>query len=406
MDVKTAFLHGNLEQELYMEQPEGYEENTARDQVCRLNKSLYGLKQAPRQWNKRFNVFIMSQGFIRSEQDSCVYIKEIGPEDYVYLLLYVDDILLAAKQMSEIKMIKDQLSSEFEMKDMGSASRILGIDIKRDRVNRVLELCQVSYLEKVIRRFHMEESKAVSTPIGAHFKLVAVKAGEDCVDTDQVPYLSAVGSIMYAMVGTRPDVSYALGLVSRFMSKPGSMHWEAVKWLLRYLKGSVRLTLRFTEEAEFKVQGYSDSDFGGDLDKKRSLSGYVFTVGGNTVSWKSSLQPVVALSTTEAEYIALTEAVKEAIWIKELLREMGFEQEKVSIWCDSQSAISLSKNKVFHERTKHVARKFHFIRDVIEEGEVEVLKIHTSRNPADMLTKCIPVHKFEAALELLKLTDC
>ena len=406
MDVKTVFLHGNLEQELYMEQPEGYEENTARDQVCRLNKSLYGLKQAPRQWNKRFNVFIMSQGFIRSEQDSCVYIKEIGPEDYVYLLLYVDDILLAAKQMSEIKMIKDQLSSEFEMKDMGPASRILGIDIKRDRVNRVLELCQVSYLEKVIRRFHMEESKAVSTPIGAHFKLAAVKAGEDCVDTDQVPYLSAVGSIMYAMVGTRPDVSYALGLVSRFMSKPGSMHWEAVKWLLRYLKGSLRLTLRFTEEAEFKVQGYSDSDFGGDLDKKRSLSGYVFIVGGNTVSWKSSLQPVVALSTTEAEYIALTEAVKEAIWIKELLREMGFEQEKVSIWCDSQSAISLSKIKVFHERTKHVARKFHFIRDVIEEGEVEVLKIHTSRNPADMLTKCIPVHTFEAALELLKLTDC
>lgn len=221
------------------------------------------------------------------------------------------------------------------MKDMGAACRILGIDIRRDRTQGTLELSQAIYLEKVIHRFHMEDSKYVSTPIGSQFKLSAVKQGDESIDTDKFPYLSAVGSVMYAMTGTRPDVAYALGLVSRFMSKPGSDHWEAVKWLLRYLKGSLDLKLMFTQEDEFKVQGYSDSDFGGDLDKKRSLSGYVFTVGGNTVSWKSSLQPVVALSTTEAEYIALTEAVKEAIWIKELLREMGFEQQAVSIWCDS-----------------------------------------------------------------------
>lgn len=205
------------------------------------------------------------------------------------------------------------------------------------------------------------------------------------------------------MIGTRPDVAYAIGLVSRFMSKPGEMHWEAVKWLLRYLKGSTGLNLVFTKGSDFKVQGFCDSDHAADLDRKRSTSGYVFTVGGNTVSWKSSLQPVVALSTTEAEYIALTEAVKEAIWIRGLLEDMRIKPESAAVWSDSQSAICLSKNNAFHERTKHIAKKYYFIRDIIEAGEVEVHKIHTSRNPADMLTKGIPVNKFEAALDFLKL---
>lgn len=251
----------------------------------------------------------------------------------------------------------------------------------------------------------MHEAKTVNTPIGGHFKLSAVKDASECIDTERFPYSSAVGSLMYAMVGTRPDLSYAIGLISSFMSKPGELHWEAVKWLLRYVKGSSDLNLVFTKSKEFRIQGYCDSDFAGDLDKSRSTSGYVFTVGGNAVSWRSCLQSVVALSTTEAEYIALSEAVKEAIWIKGLISDMGFKQEKATVWCDSQSAICLSKNNTFHERTKHVARKYHFIRDIIEDGEVEVSKIHTSRNPADILTKSVPVNKFVAALDLLKLTN-
>lgn len=402
MDVKTAFLHGNLDQELYMEQPEGFEVNKEKDQVCLLKKSLYGLKQSPRLWNKRFNQFMIDQKFNRSGHDSCVYVKkvEVG---YVYLLLYVDDMLLAAKEMAEITKLKKVLSSEFEMKDMGAASRILGIDIKRDRNEGVLYLSQSSYLKKVAQKFKMNEAKTVNTPIGGHFKLSAVQDVSECIDTERFPYSSAVGSIMYAMVGTRPDIAYAIGLISRFMSKPGSIHWEAVKWLLRYIRGSADLNLVFTRDKNFNIQGYCDSDFAADLDRRRSISGYVFTVGGNTVSWKSGLQPVAALSTTEAEYIALTEAVKEAIWIKGLISDMGFEEQKASIWCDSQSAIYLSKNNVFHERTKHIALKYHFIRDVIDAGEVEVHKIHTSRNPADILTKSIPVKKFESALELLRL---
>ncbi|CAA7045319.1 unnamed protein product [Microthlaspi erraticum] len=373
MDVKTAFLHGDLDQELYMEQPEGFEVDKDKDQVCLLKKSLYGLKQSPRLWNKKFNQFIIGEKFVRSHQDSCVYVKKVE-SGYMYLLLYVDDILMAAKDIAEIVKLKSALSSEFEMKDMGPASRILGIDIRRDR-----EAVKTSYLK------------------------VLVTEDSECIDTEKYPYSSVVGSIMYAMIGTRPDIAYAIGLVSMFMSKPGMMHWEAVKWLLRYIKGSSDLEVVFTKNKNFNIQGYCDSDFAGDRDKRKSTSGYVFTVGGNTISWRSNLQPVVTLSTIEAEYIALTEAVKEAIWIKGLLKNMGFGEERAMVWCDSQSAICLSKNNVFHERTKHISYKYHFIREVIEEGEVEVSKVHTSVNPADILTKSVRVSTFESALDALRL---
>ena len=343
--------------------------------------------------------------FTRSVHDQCVYVKMINKEEYLYLLLYVDDMLIAAKSMSEVNKLKKRLSEEFEMKDLGAASKILGIEITRDRRNGVLCLSQSGYLEKILERFNMSGSKPAKTPIGTHFKLSAVQDDSECVDTNKTPYASAVGSIMYSMIGTRPDLAFAIGLVSRFMGKPGAIHWEAVKWLLRYIKGSQNLSLVYTKGKDLNIIGYCDSDHGGDLDKQRSTSGYVFTVGGNTISWKSCLQSVVALSSTEAEFIALTEAVKEAIWVKGLLEDIGFQQDKVQVWSDSQSAICLSKNSVFHERTKHMARKRAFLSEIIEKGEIEVVKIHTSINPADMLTKCIPVKNFESALDTLKLVE-
>lgn len=296
MDVKTAFLHGNLEEDLHMCQPEGYEDKTKKDHVCLLKKSLYGLKQSPRQWNRRFDQFIKSRKFVRSEHDQCVYTREGSTTDSVYLLLYVDDILIASKSMSEIKKLKSELSYEFEMKDLGAARRILGMDIFRDRENGVIRLSQTEYLKKVVSNFRMAEEKVSMTPIGAHFKLAAVKERDEFLNTEKFPYCSAVGSMMYAMVGSRPDLAYGIGLVSRYMSKPGEIHWEAIKWLLKYINGTVNLQAHSTKSKEFKIQGFSNSDYAGDLDKKRSTSGYVFTVGDNVVSWKSQLQQVVALS--------------------------------------------------------------------------------------------------------------
>lgn len=205
------------------------------------------------------------------------------------------------------------------------------------------------------------------------------------------------------MVGSRPDLGFAVGLVSRFMSHPSREHWEAVKWVLRYAAGAYERCLTFKKSIEFIVEGYSDSDYATYLDKRRSISDIVFKVGGNTVSWKSGLQSVVALSTTEVEFMALTLAVKKAIWLRGFTSELGYKQDSVRIDCDSQSAIALSKNAVHHERTKHMDTQLNFIRDIVAKRIVSLAKIHTSTNPSYFLTKCVPDTKFQLCCDSLNV---
>ncbi|KAK9065390.1 hypothetical protein SSX86_016773 [Deinandra increscens subsp. villosa] len=319
-------------------------------------KSLYGLKQSPRQWYKRFDEFVVSNGFTRSEYDSCVYFREYNSQDYLYLFLYVDDMLLACKEQEEINATKRMLMQEFDMKELGKAKKILGMEIKRDMEN--------SYMSKA-------------------------------------PYANAVGSLMYLLVCTRPDLRYAVSLVSRYISNPERMHWAAVKWILRYIAGTNSKGLLFgsTGGAASQVEGFVDSDFAKDLDKGRSLTGYMFKVEDSLVSWKAQLQPVVALSTTEAEYIALTEAMKEALWLKRFVSELGIHLLKTVVHCDSQGAVLLSKNVVFHDKTKHILVKLFWIREVISSNEVTVEKIGTQDNPADMFTKVLPGPKFKFCVD-------
>ena len=265
------------------------------------------------------------------------------------MLLYVDNILIARKRHLVIEKIKAMLRSEFEMKDLGAAKRLLGMDIHRDRSQGMLWLSQSHYIEKVLVRFHMSQAKPVSTPLAAHFRLSTSSESLDAeeeVYMSRVPYASAVGSLMYAMVCTRPDIAHAVSVVSRFMSKPGKEHWKAVQWIFRYLRGTSNYGLMFDKRTANlgQVVGYSDSDFAGDLDERRSLTGYVFQLCGSCVSWKATLQSVVALSTTEAEFISLTEAVKEAIWLHGFLGDLGVEQVDRVVFCDNQSAIYLAKD--------------------------------------------------------------
>ena len=208
---------------------------------------------------------------------------------------------------------------------------------------------------------------------------------------------------MYAMVCTRPDISHVVSVVSRFMSNPGKIHWEAVKWIMRYLRGSTDVCLVFEGQKNCGVVGYVDSDYAGDLDKSRSLTGYIFTVFECTISWKATLQPTVALSTTEAEYMALIEAVKESIWVHGLLDSFGLSQQIPIVYCDSQSAIHLAKNPVYHERTKHIDIRLHFIRECVNDNTVAVQKIATTENPADMMTKTLQVDKFKHCLNLVNI---
>ena len=408
MDVKTAFLHGELEEELYMAQPKGFEEPGKEDYACLLKKSLYGLKQSPRQWYRRFDDFMLHCGFTRSKYDGCVYFKALNNSKRMYLLLYVDDMLIACEDMEEIHKLKNQLGGEFEMKDLGSAKRILGMDIVRG--SDVIFLSQQRYILKVLDRFRMRDAKVVSTPLAMHFKLSASQSPqieEEKLHMLKVPYASAVGSIMYAMVCTRPDIAQAVSVVSRYMANPGKEHWMAVKWILRYLKGTSHYGLLFRRvgTGDEMVKGYVDSDYAGDLDNRRSLSGYIFTVFGCSVCWKSVLQHVVALSTTEAEYIALGEAIKEAIWLKGICAELlAMDEVNTSVHCDSQSAIHLSKHQVFHERSKHIDVRMHFIRDTVQSGIISLCKIPTSENPADMLTKPLPSVKFKLCMDLTGIT--
>lgn len=214
-----------------------------------------------------------------------------------------------------------------------------------------------------------------------------------------VPYASAVGSLMYAMVCTRPDIAHAVSTVSRFMSNPGRPHWEAVKWILRYLRGSTNLKLCFGDN-EAKLIAFSDSDMAGDVDRRKSTSGYLVTYAGGAVSWQSRLQKCVALNTTEAEFIAVTEASKELLWLKRLACELGFKQDKYVLFCDNQSAIHLSKNASFHSRSKHIEVRYHWIRDVLYSKKMQLEKVHTDDNGADMLTKVVTRKKLEVCRRL------
>jgi transposase InsO family protein len=400
MDVKTAFLHGDLDEDIYMVQPEGYLSKGNEELVCRLKKSLYGLKQAPRQWYKKFDSFMHEIKFVRTEADHCCYFKRFG-DGYIILLLYVDDMLIAGTSAQEVSKMKEQLSKRFAMKDLGDAKQILGMRIERDRVAGKLYLSQAEYVRKVLKRFSMENAKPVNVPLGSQFKLSSKdspKSQEERAQMQKTPYASAIGSLMYAMVCTRPDIAHAVGVVSRFMSNPGRKHWEAVKWVLRYLRSTTDQALCF-EGKEIVLAGYVDSDFASsDLEKRRSTTGYVFTLGGTAVSWASKLQKVVALSTTEAEYIGVTEASKEMVWLQNFLRELGKEQGNSILYSDSQSAIHLAKNPAFHSRTKHIEVKYHFIRHLLEKKTLQLEKILGSKNPADMLTKVVTLEKLKLCM--------
>ena len=289
------------------------------------------------------------------------------------------------------------------MKDLGAAKKILGIKILRDRPAGKLYLSQKGYIEKVLSRFNMQSAKPVNTPLAAHFRLSSALSPQSDADVDymsRVPYSSAVGSPMYAMVCSRPDLAYAVSAVSRYMTNPGKEHWKAVQWIFRYLRGSTDVCLQFGRTRD-EVVGFVDSDYAGDLDKRRSLTGYIFSVGGCAISWKATLQATVALSTTEAEYMAITEACKEAIWLKGLLSELSEDLQITTVFCDTQSAIFLTKDQMFHERTKHIDVRYHFVREIIARGDIVVSKVSTHHNPADMMTKSLPVAKFEHCLNLV-----
>ncbi|KAL2239854.1 UNVERIFIED_CONTAM: Retrovirus-related Pol polyprotein from transposon TNT 1-94 [Sesamum indicum] len=390
MDVKTAFLHGDLDECIYMRQPVGFIEKNKPDHVCLLRKSLYGLKQSPRQWNKKFDMFMLSLKFKRSDYDHCLYFK-FSDEVPIFLVLYVDDMLITSPCIKLIESLQKDLSKNFEMKNLGDAKKILGMDIHRNRKRFFILLNQKSYIHSVLKRFFMENSKPTSVLLAAHFQLSKDQCPKTTFEKDKmskVPYSNVIGSIMFLMVCTRPDIAYAISCLSRYMSNPGPPHWEALKWLLRYLRGTDNIGINFSKFSDsVDLIGYVDSNYANERDSRKSTTSYIFTLCGSCISWKSQLQHIVALSTTEAEYIATTEAFKEAIWLEGLVKEIGFLKKRLTVFSDSQSSIQLCKNPIFHDRTKHIDVRFHFIRDIVSKDIIKLEKVKSEENPADMGTR-------------------
>ena len=388
LDIKTAFLNGKLDEDVYIQQPPGYNYDNP-DLACKLNKALYGLKQASRAWHRTLKTEIESMGFKESTADPGLFIKPSSPP--AYLLIYVDDILVITNNTYMLNSVKNQISTAFETRDLGPATFFLGIDIIRDRTTKTIKLTQTRHTTDLLSKFNMEKSKPFDTPSSIAIKLTA--DGEP-LDTKEHPYSTLIGSLMYLASCTRPDIAQAVGALARYMSKPTTTHWTAAKHVLRYLAGTTDYGIIFTP-SDSTLNAYCDANHAGDIDTRRSTTGYVFTFNNGAITWSSRLQPTVAASTTEAEYMAAASTVKEALWLRKLFTDLDLHIACIDIKSDSQSAIHMLKNPVISLRSKHIDIVHHFARERVARGEVNFFYIPTDSMVADILTKPVPTNKFK-----------
>ena len=396
MDVKKTFLHKDLEEEIYMKKLEGFVVKGKKELVCKLKKSLYGLKLSPRMWYHKFGTYRWGLRFTRRKENCYVYFKLIG-DHVIYLVLCVDDMLLIGNDKEFIQDLKTQLSFKFDMKDIGAANYIFGMEIKRDREKRK----QRMYVETILQRFNMKDSKLVKVHIPIGVKLYI----EQCLNTQaeeqdmsHVPYVSVVGSLMYEIVYTRPDIANVVEVLSRFMSKPRKENWTTVKWVFIYLYSISDYGLcyqgRLGLDRILDTHSFVDEDWAANLDQIRYTSGYVFNLYGGAVSWMRKTQSLVALSTTEIEYMAATLTRKEAVWLKIFCSCMGLVQQAIRIDCDSQSEIFLVKNPSYHSNKNHIDVQYHFVRDMVEDKKVLLLNVDTLNNVEYALMNYMNTKKF------------
>jgi hypothetical protein len=391
-DIKTAFLNGELEETVYIQQPLGFEQG-GPGVVCQLAKALYGLPQAPRAWYQKLNGELSALGFEATDADPTLYVRR-GKDGDDYVLVHVDDMLIAGSSPAAVARVKAALGDLFEVKDLGAAQFFLGMEITRDRAARTLKLTQQKYSSEVLQRFGMADAKPSTLPLGAGVKLQ--KEGVALPSDDAAVYGAIIGSLMYLSTSTRPDMAQAVGALARYSSAPTEAHMSAAKQLLRYLRGTAAKGIQFGGGAG--LEGFCDSDFAGELDKRRSTTGYVFTLNGGAISWSSKLQPTVAASTAEAEYMAAAAATKEALWMRKLLAVFGVEIETVGIKGDNQACLRMIKHSYASPRSKHIDVMHHFVRERAKRGEVSFSFVGTSENVADALTKPVPVMKFRLCM--------
>nr|AAP21414.1 putative polyprotein [Oryza sativa Japonica Group]ABF99446.1 retrotransposon protein, putative, unclassified [Oryza sativa Japonica Group] len=398
LDVKNAFLHGDLHEEVYMEIPPGFGNSQTVGKVCKLKKSLYGLKQSPRAWFDRFRHAVCDMGYSQCNGDHTVFYKHRGTHITI-LAVYVDDIVITGDDVEEIRCLKERLGKAFEVKDLGPLRYFLGIEIARS--SKGIVLSQRKYVLDLLTDTGMLGCRASTTPIDRNHQLCA-QSGDP---VDKEAYQRLVGRLIY-LCHTRPDISYAVSVVSRYMHDPRTGHLDVVHKILRYLKGTPGKGLWFRKNGHLNVEGYCDADWASSMDDRRSTSGYCVFVGGNLVSWRSKKQAVVARSTAEAEYRAMALSLSEMLWMRSLLTELRvLRSDTVMLHCDNKSAISIANNPVQHDRTKHVEIDRFFIKEKIDSGVLRLEYIKSCEQLADCLTKGLGPSEIQSICNKMGMID-
>ncbi|KAM1319724.1 hypothetical protein ACFX2H_004687 [Malus domestica] len=401
LDVKNAFLHGVLQEEVYMSQPPGFIDPQYSDYVCKLHKSLYGLKQAHRAWNDKFTSFFPSLGFTSTYADSSLFVKQID-SSVVVLLLYVDDIIITGNAPTLISDVISALTKEFDIKDLGPLHFFLGIQIISQTDGLVLS--QAKYVKDLLTKTAMLDSKPCSTPCLPYNRLVL---DDGTPYNNPALYRSVVGALQY-LTFTRPDIAFAVHQVCQFMQRPMESHFSAVKRILRYLKGTLNLGIHYVrgglEVNSDTIRAFSDADWAGDPNDRRSTTGFVVFLGSNPISWSSKKQQTVSRSSTEAEYRALATAAAELDWIKQLLTVLHLAiPSSPVLFCDNMSAIALSSNPVLHQRTKHIEVDIYFVRERVAKKHLEVQFVSSSEQYANIFTKGLSTPLFQTHCRNLSL---
>ncbi|KAJ9542256.1 hypothetical protein OSB04_028762 [Centaurea solstitialis] len=377
MDVKSAFLYGKIEEEVYVCQPPGFEDPKFPDKVYKLRKALYGLHQAPRAWYDTLSTYLLENQFER------------GGSDLLLVQIYVDDIIFGSTKDEMCKEFEDLMHKRFKMSSMGELTFFLGLQVKQKEDGILIN--QSKYVKDMLTKFGFLDAKSASTPMETHKQLTADVEGEE-VDVHQ--YRSMIGSLMY-LTASRPDIMFAVCVCARFQVRPKDSHLQAVKRIFRYLKGQPRLGLWYPYESPFELLAYTDTDYGGaSLDRKSTSGGCQF-LGARLVSWQCKKQTTVSTSTAEAEYVAAAQCCSQVLWIQNQMLDYGITFLNTHVYIDNNSAISIVNNPVKHSKTKHIEIKYHFIRDSNEKKLIQVLKVHTDYQYADLFTKAFNVGRFK-----------
>ena len=398
MDVHNAFLHGDLDEEVYMKLPPGFG-SADSDLVCRLRKSLYGLRQAPRCWFAKLVTALKGYGFLQSYSDYSLFTYTKGFVQ-INVLVYVDDLIISGNDSAAVTAFKAYLRKCFYMKDLGVLKYFLGIEVARSSSG--LFLCQRKYALDIISEAGLLGSKPASFPIEQNHQLA--RAAGPCL-TDPEPYRRLLGRLIYLAV-TRPDLAYSVHVLSQFMQEPRQEHWDAALRVVRYLKGSPGQGILLRSDSELSLKGWCDSDWAACPLTRRSLTGWLVFLGHSPIAWKTKKQHTVARSSAEAEYRSMASITCELKWLKGLLLSLGVHHPKaIPLFCDSQSALHIAQNPVFHERTKHIEVDCHFVRDAIQDGLLAPSYVPTTVQLADIFTKALGKKQFDFLLDKLGIFD-